>query len=87
MVQKNNYLCKKRLDFIHECKRKKSNTKIKVEKTNLLFKIKEGWYDKNDKDFKENEKTIKRLSLDRIGNIYAGGPNDGGPSFDRDECR
>ena len=60
------------------------NTKQSRKNKPLLFKIKEGWYDKNDTGFTQMKKPLKDCPSIELETYMPVGPNDNGPSFDRD---
>ena len=70
--------------FIKEKKEKKENDK-QSRKNKPLLKIKEGWYHKGDTEYKKKMKPLKDCPSIEMDTYAPGGPNDDGPSFDKDD--
>ena len=71
-------------DWVYINKSDKKSNEKQSRKNKPLLKIKEGWYHKDDKEFKEIKKPLKECPSVEMDTYQPGGPNDDGPSFDRD---
>ena len=73
-------------DWVYNSGRSKERNKLSDKTGKPLSIIREGWYHKNDKNFTDKKTPSKNCpSIDLDYNYLPIGPNDSGPSFDRDK--
>lgn len=73
-------------DWVYNPGRSKDRNKLSEKNAKPLSIIREGWYHKDDKNFSDKKTPSKTCpSIDLDYNYLPIGPNDSGPSFDRDK--